>query len=324
MDRPLISVIVPTYNVVNYLEKCVVSICQQTYPELEIIIVDDGATDGSGKLADTISQRDSRIRVLHKTNGGLSSARNAGLETAKGDYFMFIDSDDFIDEKMCETLITNAILDNSQIVECGHKKLFINNEKVEAPCETKTIMTGREATIAYLERSKPIQSAACFACYHRSIFKDLRFVEGRLHEDGWFKFEALYYAHKVTLIPDVLYYYVQERPGSIMTSTIRKKNVIDVLDAFEYRWHFFEKQEDDELAELSKFVYVKNLLSYYYIVIKRVSDKNDAKELRKMLKDKLFDYKSFVMNSPLAKGIRIKFFCFYYFRTFTVLLNKIR
>lgn len=317
MEKPAISIIVPTYNVVSYLGKCVDSICQQTYTDIEIIIVDDGSTDGCSELADNLAKKDERIRVIHKKNGGLSSARNAGLDNARGDYLMFIDSDDYIEEKMCELLVTKAVSNKSEIVECGHRKVYIDRVVEERPTNHEVVLGGRVASKAYIERSLPIQSSVCVALYHKSIFENLRFKEGRLHEDGWFKWQALYTAHKVTLVPDCLYNYVQAREGSIMTVRLREKNVVDVLDSFEYRWHFFEQAKDEELAELSKYVYVRNLLSYYYLIQSAVEDKQVVRRLMYNLRDKLYEHRKFILNTDYSKGKRKKFLFFYYLRPFT-------
>ena len=118
-----ISVIVPVYNVEQYLERCVDSIINQTYKNLEIILVNDGSTDNSGKLCDELAKRDDRIRVIHKGNGGLSDARNAGIEEAESDLIGFIDSDDYIDEDMYELLIDNLRETNADLSMCGHGRL---------------------------------------------------------------------------------------------------------------------------------------------------------------------------------------------------------
>ena len=115
----LISVIVPVYNVADYVEKCVKSIIKQTYNRIEIILVDDGSTDGSGEICDRLVQSDDRIHVLHKMNGGLSDARNAGIEQAKGDYYVFIDSDDYVDGHMIEALYHALYVNRADISVCG-------------------------------------------------------------------------------------------------------------------------------------------------------------------------------------------------------------
>ena len=115
MDNPLISIIIPVYNVEKYLAKCVESVINQTYKKIQIILIDDGSTDNSGKICDDFKLKDNRIEVIHKKNGGLSDARNAGLKIVKGDYIGFIDSDDYIEKDMYETLLCLLIENNADI-----------------------------------------------------------------------------------------------------------------------------------------------------------------------------------------------------------------
>ena len=122
-SKELISVIVPVYNVRSYLEKCFESVAGQNYRNLEIILVDDGSTDGSGALCEELARRDSRVRVIHKKNGGLGSARNAGIDAARGEILSFIDSDDWIEPGMYDTLTEIMHRENAQIIACGIKKV---------------------------------------------------------------------------------------------------------------------------------------------------------------------------------------------------------
>ena len=128
-NKKLISVIVPVYNVASYLENCVKSILRQTYNNLEIILVDDGSTDGSGGLCDTLKNLDQRIKVVHKTNGGLSDARNAGMLIATGDYFGFVDSDDSIEPDMFELLLNNLNIYNADVSCCRFIRVWDDGEK---------------------------------------------------------------------------------------------------------------------------------------------------------------------------------------------------
>ena len=127
-SKELISVIVPVYNVRSYLEKCFESIAGQNYRNLEIILVDDGSTDGSGDLCEELARRDSRVRVIHKKNGGLGSARNAGIDAARGEILSFIDSDDWIEPGMYDTLTEIMHRENAQIIACGIKKVSETGE----------------------------------------------------------------------------------------------------------------------------------------------------------------------------------------------------
>ncbi len=187
---PLISIIIPIYNVEKFLPKCLNSVVSQSYKNIEIIAVDDGSTDESGKIADKYAQNDSRIVVLHKKNGGLSSARNAGLKLAKGKYVLFLDSDDYITSQAVEILLKYAIKENASIVEMGICKLFPDGKVVNECVKKKMKLSGFEAVVLFLTSNSILKAAACDALYERSIFNDVEFEEGRLHEDAWFKYKA--------------------------------------------------------------------------------------------------------------------------------------
>lgn len=183
-NKPLISVIVPVYNVQPYLKKCVNSIIKQTYSNLEIILVDDGSLDLSPQICDDYVKIDRRIRVIHKKNGGLSDARNAGLEIASGQYIGFVDSDDYIEKDMYELLLNSIEKNNVDIAICGRTMVrengsligvnnVINNETVFAP----------ETAIARLLTWDNCDSAAWDKLYRRKLFSDICYPKGKLHED---------------------------------------------------------------------------------------------------------------------------------------------
>ena len=141
----LISIIVPVYNVENYLRKCVDSIINQSYKNLEIILVDDGSTDSSGKICDEYSLKDSRIKVIHKKNGGLSDARNAGMEIASGDFWGFVDSDDYIDSDMYSVLLENLLGAEADLSACGRIFTYDGKEIPEYSENNPVTLSGREA-----------------------------------------------------------------------------------------------------------------------------------------------------------------------------------
>lgn len=319
----LISIIVPVYNVERYLGKCLDSLRNQTYKNIEIIVVDDGSKDNSVQIADEYENLDSRIRVIHKINGGLSSARNAGLNTARGEYIMLIDSDDYVSPKMCEIMLRKAKEDNCQMVECGMVKVYKDKELYESNRQ-ELLLTGREMTLEYLKGNPLLQTAACDSLYHISIFDGIRFDEGRLHEDKWFKYKAFYRANRVCVLKESFYYYIQSREGSIMTSALKEKNVRDVIDALDSRWHYFEQCHDEELEEMAKATYMRELLSYYYVVESRLQGKTGKEKLSEEIVDKLNENKEYVLNSKYLARSKKKFFLFYNMRLLTTLVSNIR
>lgn len=184
MER--VSVIIPVYNVERYLDECMKSVTNQTYRELEIIAIDDGSTDKSGSILDEWKKRDSRIKVIHKKNGGLSSARNAGLDMATGDYVAMIDSDDFWDRGAVELLITNAKKNNADMVIARGRRVDLNGKEYSE--NLKDIAIHEEGVISENEfwkrRSLDMFYVVAWSkLYRKELFDDIRFPEGEINED---------------------------------------------------------------------------------------------------------------------------------------------
>jgi glycosyltransferase involved in cell wall biosynthesis len=223
-----ISIIVPVYNVEKYLKTCIESILSQTYKNFELILVNDGSTDNSGKICDSFSLNDNRVKVIHKSNGGLSDARNAGLELANGDFIGFVDSDDYIDDHMYEELLNNIILFKSDIAVCGRYDLY-EDIKIRKFYINKPIILNNKEVIKKLLTWNNIDSAAWDKLYNRKVFKNIRFPVNKYNEDIFVMVEILSKIDKIVLIGKPLYYY-RHRPNSITSESfsIRK---LDLLDA---------------------------------------------------------------------------------------------
>ena len=283
----LVSVIIPVYNVQQYLPQCLESVCNQTYSRIEIIVVDDGSKDTSGTIADEYAEKDERITVIHKANGGLSSARNEGIDHAKGEYYLFVDSDDYIDPETVERLLGAMLKQDAQLVECGMRKVYPDGKNEEVRNHSEVTLTGREAVSSFLDRKNSMKPVVWDSLYHKSIFQKIRFDEGRLHEDGWFKYKAFYTAKKVVVVPMAYYNYRQERDGSIMTVKVSKKNIRDIIDAFEERNTYFETRNESILSIQAREAYYRELLSYYYVVNTALDDKKAVVEFSSEITRKL-------------------------------------
>ena len=185
----LISIIVPVYNVENYLGKCVESILNQTFKDFELILVDDGSSDKSGVMCDQYKEQDKRIKVVHKENGGLSSARNAGLEVAEGEYIGFIDSDDWIMPDMYQFLYDMAIISNADIAQCGFRKVDEEGYEYGEDSVSKSFVTkqytGQEAIKQLYGKTqdKEINFLTWNKLYRSTLFSNLHFSEGKNNED---------------------------------------------------------------------------------------------------------------------------------------------
>lgn len=184
MGQALISVIVPIYNIEKYLPRCVESICRQTYSDMEILLVDDGSTDGTGTLCDELAKKDNRIRVFHKENGGSSSARNLGIKMAQGEYLGFVDSDDYIEPDMYERLMQALTENNGTIAQIGRDEIDEEGSRLPDICEPPTEQTSYSAE-AFL-RELLLHKGDCSFCTKliaKHLFEKQQFPEGVLNED---------------------------------------------------------------------------------------------------------------------------------------------
>ncbi len=245
---PMISVIVPVYKVEPYLHRCIDSILAQTYTDFELILIDDGSPDNCGAICDEYAQRDKRIRVIHQENGGLSAARNAGIDIARGEYLSFVDSDDMIAETYLERLFEVLTEEHADISVCG-MMTFTDGEEPKPdvgrrhPTET---MTGRDACMSMYKMDGKIWVTACAKLYSAMLFNDIRFPAGLIHEDQARIPQAIYMADRVALIKDRLYIY-RKRNGSI-TSRFSAKRFDDCI-AVEQCMDFYVNHNDEEMAK---------------------------------------------------------------------------
>lgn len=215
MEQPLISVIVPVYKVEPYLDKCISSIANQTYRNLEIILVDDGSPDSCPAMCDAWAEKDSRIRVIHKPNGGLSDARNAGMAVATGELMAFVDSDDWIAPDMYEHLYQRLTEDNSDIAACGVQMVWENGASSRMLTrEGSRVLNQEEAMRAIIEESW-LKQPVWYKLYKTELVRDVLFPVGKYHEDAFWSYQAISRAQKVSVFDHIGYFYFQ-RGDSIM------------------------------------------------------------------------------------------------------------
>lgn len=257
----LISVIVPVYNVKDYLERCVKSLINQTYANLEIILVDDGSTDESGVMCDKYATADERIKVIHQINSGLSGARNTGLDNATGQYIYFVDSDDYLELNALELMINRMHRFNADVVACGIKNVFDNSElDYRFTSENPGTWSGKESVIQMM-RTNNVCTVAWNKLYKASLWKDLRFTVGVLHEDEDVTYKPLYMANIVTFMPDCLYDYYQR--GDSIVHLKQEMRYEDFFNAIEKRMLFFEEKNEKELIEHSLLTFLEHLKYVY-------------------------------------------------------------
>jgi len=262
-ETETISIIVPVYKVENWLLQCIDSLVNQTYRNLEIILVDDGSPDECPKLCDEAAKEDSRIIVIHKENGGLSDARNVGLKRATGQFVAFIDSDDRVHYKWIEMLYNLLKETNSDIAQCqfvsvdSNKNPIINTETVQP-----NILTNIEA-LEKIESSEVIQYTVVWnKLYRMELFDNILFPVGRIHEDESTTYKLFYKAKKIVTTDIQLYFYFQS-PSSIIRSAFTQKK-LDFCLAYEERILFFKEKQMKDLFNLGIKRYSNWILATYY------------------------------------------------------------
>lgn len=260
-----ISVIVPMYGVEDYVEQCVKTIKEQTYPNLEILLIDDGSPDRCGEIADQLALTDERIRVIHKVNGGLSDARNVGIESATGDYLTFIDSDDYIHPQMMECLLFAAGDGDKEISVCSYQMVYENNkpdaQEYDLGEQNVQDIDGKEIQKIYLHQgSKRLNYTVAWAkLYKKECFSEIRYPKGKLHEDEYTTFQLLYEAEHIGYIDLPLYFYLS-RETSIMGEFKAKR--FDVFGGYARRITYYMKHQESQLAKDTYFLGLHMMAQY--------------------------------------------------------------
>ena len=280
--NPIVSIIVPVYKVENYLERCIESIINQSYRNLDIILIDDGSPDKCGYICDNYAKQDDRITVIHKENGGLSDARNRGIEIAKGQYITFVDSDDFIHYDYVLNMVDTALKLGCDVVQCGFEKGEL--QSFPKSKKTNSVKVYNNINIFY---GRKLKITAWAKLYSKSIFFHIRFPVGKINEDEFITYKAIYGAGKIGIMSKPLYYYYQS-PVSIMRGN-NKVVKLDFMCAFEQRIQFFQDRNELDLVNVSRKEYAIRAMLYY---VKYHSSSPEVKNIlitvfRENLKDTL-------------------------------------
>lgn len=240
---PNISVIVPVYQVEAYLERCIDSVKRQTYSDFECILVDDGSTDSSGTLCDRFAASDPRFTVIHKKNGGLSSARNAALAIARGTYICFLDSDDLLHPQTLEWLCRTIEDTGADLVTTGLHEFSSDSVAMKPICRVHTDIIGQDVFIGQLlpENFGRISVTACGKLYRREIFRTLRYPEGKIYEDLYVYLDVLLSCKKIAVLDAPLYYYYKN-PASITRSNYLAHDRFGEFQVREGYIGFFEER----------------------------------------------------------------------------------
>lgn len=304
--KDLISVVIPVYNVELYLKRCVDSIINQSYKNIEIFLVNDGSTDSSGDLCDELSKLDKRINVLHKENGGLSDARNYGIEHARGNYIVFVDSDDFVNKKYIEYLYNMIIANRADISVCNYEFYYddTKNNRIGIENLPENIILDKYDAIKQLVEDELINSFAWNKMYSISLFRKIKYPKGKIMEDVGTTYKLFDKAEKIVIGNKPMYYYYQ-RSNSILHKK-KSKFYIDYFELVNERYEYLKKEYPNMNSNYYKMMYY--LLTFYIVKDKQVENylkdsniKEKIKELRQELKLK---------NIKMGKTMKIKYLLF--------------
>ena len=307
-DNELISVVIPVYNVEKYLEKCVDSVKKQTYNNIEIILVDDGSTDKSGELCDIIAKEDNRIKVIHKKNGGLSDARNAGVKVANGDFIGFVDSDDYIYQDMYMDLYLTLKKEDSDISICDFVKIKENDDSSEYCAKNKNVNYYKYNKIEALNellKNEKITNHAWNKLYKKSLFDNIKYPVGKNMEDMATTYLLFEKANQISYIEKIEYFYL-ERANSIL-GNVNEKLIYNLKDISEKRYeHLWEKYpEVRENLIISQIKNIKIMFSNLILCnLRKTFFGNDYEKEYRFFKE---NYKLNIEKCKLSKKQKIEY-----------------
>ena len=307
---PKISVIVPVYNVEKYLFQCIESIIGQTFSDIEIICVNDGSTDSSREILVQYAQKDSRIKIVDKKNGGLSSARNAGLNVATGEFISFIDSDDWIDETMLEKLYKNITMLNTDISICAVHQFDEIKQEIDDSCEYFTLGYFNEdfdnRVFSYIDTKDFLMNVCVMAwnkLYRKSFIDECQaeFPDGLIFEDGPFFFSIFFKTKRVSIVRDFLYYYRINRSGSILKKG--GKQFLDIIDVVNLMYESIKSSDVFDEVKNEFFHQKIDDINYRYELIDLSLKNAFAKKFKKescLLDEKVFDFAKLNNKYPIS------------------------
>ncbi len=314
---PQVSVIVPVYKVEQFLDRCVESILAQTYANLEIILVDDGSPDDSGRLCDIWAEKDSRIAVIHQKNGGLSNARNAGIGRATGEYLTFVDSDDVICSNMVEHLLSLCNAHDAQIAIGEVAHVFGSDEPDFTPNQDAPRCFDRVEAIGELWYQRSFLPCACAKLYHRDVFTHIRFTEGILFEDVDLMHTLFWQCRKLVYQPNPVYGYMH-RDDSITTSRFTLRDC-DILPISQKILDFARETCPELLGAARSYA----VTAAFRIYLNAPEDKQEFITCRNLAKALLGSYGKAVMADPnIRKKTRYALYLYHYCRPALKLVYK--
>ncbi|MDR3572606.1 MAG: glycosyltransferase [Anaerolineaceae bacterium] len=246
--RPKISVIVPVYNVERYLGRCLDSILGQSFPDFELIVVDDGSADNSGHLCNEYAKGDHRIKVIHKENAGLSSARNAGLDAARGEYIAFVDSDDWIEPDMLELLYRECTKNQLDIAVCGINFCYSGGTSKPYSGELVYLVLDNSRALSEMWAKSTFTESLCNKLFKACLFDNIRFPVGKVHEDTFVTYRLIHRSRRTGCIPERKYNYFQRQDG--IMGSLKQRYSADKIEALDEILDFIHTNHQDIYFEV--------------------------------------------------------------------------
>ena len=298
--KQLVSIIIPIYNVEKYLEQCIKSLINQTYRNLEIILINDGSTDKSTKICEKYKNQDNRIVFINKKNGGAASAKNEGLKIAKGDYITFVDSDDFIEPDMIEYMVNTIKKYNSDIIQCSFTNLYKNTERFKQDKIVEQKISSKDFLELFLKKWD--SSLFWNKLFKREVIENVFVKEGRCIDDEFFTYKCVINSKSIVTSNKIVYNYRMRKSGVMKSESSQKQILKDRVDYLYERYELVRKIYKD----LDKS-FLEHLLTYYLIISK---DYYVDEKLLDYMKNNLKSEKGKIITSNIDIRIKMQIFKF--------------
>lgn len=301
-----ISVIVAAYNIEEYLPRCLDSLLAQTYPDIQIIVVDDGSTDSTGEICDSYGATHSDILVIHRENGGLSAARNTGLSVATGDYIGYVDGDDWIEPDMYRKMLLACEMHGAEMAICSYREIG-NDEFSGTFSGEEYVLSGEEALETYVCDNKTyhIYNSVWSKLFRRDIVDGILFPEGKKSEDILYTTRALLRSKVCVFVDEPFYNYVVSREGSIMNQGLADRRFGDEIPFWREQVRLFREKGKEELAQKAEYYFYRRML-FYYLDFKDRKMGEAAKHLAGMLQEEKTHISEIYANDFAAEGDRVR------------------
>lgn len=320
MENYKVSVIVAAYNIQDYIVRCLESIANQTYKNLEVIVVDDGSSDNTGKLADEFAENDKRFIVIHKENGGVSSARNRGIDIASGDFIGFVDGDDTIEVDMYEMLVNNAIKYNADISHCGYK-VIENNKEILFYGTNQLIIQDRKKGVVDLFEGTLIEPSLCNKIFRRSIIGNIRLDESiKINEDLYFNV-LLFDKSSKSIFEDKAKYHYIKRNNSATTSILNNiRRITDPRKVYKMITLLYNK--DLEIKLYAECMEIERNINIYNLLV--LEKDNEFKLIKNEVRDYIkLNKRNMKKNNTISRKTRFMAYGIIYMRFIYDLLYKL-